>query len=161
VSTLQKLFEVDRVTAKSTKIRALLVRLAFNEQHSDRTLKLIAEDMGAAGPDLLYDLYVTAPAVRARARALLLRPDVRKRATPALLVAFDIRSAPSCEARLAELPRAKEDGDERAVAILTMLGSNTRKGCGKKKRFPCPPPCAEQAAAFRDTAEQIRARLPK
>ncbi len=161
LATLAKLFQVDRVTAKRTKIRALLVKLAFDEQYGDRTLKLMAEDMGAAGPDLLYDLYVTAPAVRDRARALLRRPDVRKRATPALLVAFDVRSAPSCEARLTELPRARTDGDERTVAVLTMLSSNTQKGCGRKKRYPCPPPCAEQAAAFRDTAEQIKARLPK
>ena len=100
-------------------------------------------------------------AVRGRARELLQRADVREHATPALLVAFDVRSAASCEARLAELPRAEKDGDERTIAVLTMLSSNTKKGCGWKKRRPCPPPCAKQAAAFRDAAAQIRSRLEK
>ena len=161
VGTLKKLFAVDRVTAKDEKVRTLLVKLAFSDGQTEQALALMAEDMGAAGPDLLYDLYVTAPAVRGRARELLQRADVREHATPALLVAFDVRSAASCEARLAELPRAEKDGDERTIAVLTMLSSNTKKGCGWKKRRPCPPPCAKQAAAFRDAAAQIRSRLEK
>nr|HMR09216.1 hypothetical protein [Polyangiaceae bacterium] len=128
---------------------------------SDRTLQVMADEMGTAGPDLLYDLYVTTPNVRDQARGLLLKPATRAHATQALLIAFDIRSADSCEARLELLPRASTDGDQRAVATLVMLSNNTRKGCGFKKRFPCPPPCAKQALAFQQTVKQIQTRLKR
>jgi hypothetical protein len=159
LDALVRLFRIDRATVRGTKIRALLLKLAFNEKHSDRTLNVMATEMGPAGPDLLYDLYVTTPAVRDRARALLQGSTTRKRATPALLIAFDIRSAAGCEDRLALLSRAESHGDERAIATLIMLSNNTRKGCGFKKRFPCPAPCAKQAAEFQESVKLIRARL--
>lgn len=161
LDTLVRLFQLDRVAAKGTKVRALLLKLAFNEKLSDRTLQVMADEMGTAGPDLLYDLYVTTPNVRDQARGLLLKPATRAHATQALLIAFDIRSADSCEARLELLPRASTDGDQRAVATLVMLSNNTRKGCGFKKRFPCPPPCAKQALAFQQTVKQIQTRLKR
>ncbi len=161
LNTLVRLFKLDRVTAKKAKVRALLVKLAFSDRVGERALQVMAHEMGAAGPDLLYDLYVTAPLVRDRARALLLEPGTRERATPALLIAFDVRSASSCKARLPLLTRAKAVGDKRVVATLVMLSNRTRKGCGYRKRRPCPPPCGKQAAAFREAINHIQARLKK
>ncbi|MEZ4219506.1 MAG: protein kinase [Polyangiaceae bacterium] len=158
LTALVRLFTLDPVLAKDVKIRGLMLKLALTESTGARAMNVMGHEMGAAGPDLLYDLYVTMPAVRDRARDLLRSPAVRQRASAALTIAFDLRSAPNCEARLALLPRANAQGDERSAATLIMLSNPTQKGCGYKKRRPCPPPCSPQAAAFRETIAAIHAR---
>jgi hypothetical protein len=94
----------------------------------------------------------------ARADGLLSTPDVRARATPALLIAYELRKAATCAARVPLLDRAIEVGDERSVAILQPLGVSSKRGCGKKKRMPCPAACPAEAERYLDAVSKIKAR---
>jgi hypothetical protein len=128
-------------------------------QPSALAFPLLAESMGSAGPDLLYDLTLTDARASVRADELLSTEAVRAKATPALLVANDLRKAASCSARVPLLERAASAGDERSAAILGPLGASSKKGCGKKKKLPCPAACPAEAERFLDTVSKIRARL--
>ena len=66
---------------------------------------------------------------------MLLSRDVRPNASPALAVAIALRSAETCEAVQSALPKARSDGDRRALYLLTKL--NSRRGCGDKKADDC------------------------
>lgn len=118
----------------------------------------LTEHMGSAGPDLLYELMLNDPKTTAHARELLATPAVRARSSPALSIAYDLRLASSCSAKVPLLPRAAELGDDRTISILSPLATGRPKGCGKRKREPCPPPCAEEARRFNETLARIGAR---
>src|SRR5207237_8630804 len=96
----------------------------------ERALSLMATGMGSVGPDLLYEL-TTAPSVarpvKQKALDLTKRDDVRKAASPALLIALDLRDHPGC-ARKDYLGDAEKSGDARSLAFLTPLQAS--KGCG-------------------------------
>ncbi|MEZ4223105.1 MAG: serine/threonine-protein kinase [Polyangiaceae bacterium] len=153
-----RLFEKAPAQVSDDTLRPLLMKLAHTDD-SAAVLDLMANKMGSRGPDLLYELYLSSPQLREAAKALLESPDNRQRFNNGLAIAFDLRNAPSCAARLALLPRAKNHGDERAISALQVYSTGTKKGCGRTKRKPCPPPCAAEAAAFRKTITQIRDRL--
>jgi hypothetical protein len=108
---------------------------------------------------VLYGLILNKPKLADRAERLLNEPTVRRRASPALALACELRSAPSCAARLPLLERALQIGDERAIAALGALSTGTGHGCGKNKRKPCPPACPEQVDAFRAAMAKIALRL--
>jgi hypothetical protein len=93
-----------------------------------------------------------------QAQALLATRAVRERASPALSIAYDLRRTTTCSAKLPLLTRAAELGDERSIAILAPLATGSRKGCGKRKKDPCPPPCAEEAKKFNEAISRIVAR---
>ncbi|MBX3182387.1 MAG: protein kinase [Polyangiaceae bacterium] len=157
---LRQLFQLAPKDATDRQLRTLVIKIATSPGSSaESALELMSSHMGSAGPDLLYDLYLTSTALRPRLVRLLERDEVRERATPALNIAYELRSAESCQARLPLLERAKLEGDERALATLQMLSSRTQRGCGAGKRRPCPPPCGQHAKAFMATAADIRARL--
>jgi hypothetical protein len=61
--------------------------------------------------------------------------DLRPKASPALAVALELRTAESCEQYRAILPEALKVGDRRAVHLLTKL--NAKRGCGPKKNEDC------------------------
>jgi len=84
---------------------------------------------------------------------------VRQLTSPALAIALELRSAPSCSARLPLLGRAIEEGDERALTVLAGLSTGTRHGCGKNKRKPCTPACPEQVDQFRQAIAKLSQRL--
>jgi hypothetical protein len=119
----------------------------------------MTEAMGSVGPDLLYDLTISDARAAARADALLSTEAVRARATPAVLVANDLRKATTCAARVPLLERAAEFGDERSVATLSPLAASSRRGCGKKKKQPCPAKCPAEAERYLDAVSKIRARM--
>ncbi|MEP7123274.1 MAG: serine/threonine-protein kinase [Byssovorax sp.] len=102
---------------------------------ADPIFDRLAGQLGADGLDVLYDLVareqnagnplertgLTAPtSAGPRARAILGRPDVLARATPAMRVAYELRRAP-CQSREILFPRAATDGDDRALSLLTLL----------------------------------------
>ncbi len=159
-AVLRQLFQLAPKDATDRQLRTLVIKIATSPGSSaESALELMSSHMGSAGPDLLYDLYLTSTALRPRLVRLLERDEVRERATPALNIAYELRSAESCQARLPLLERAKQEGDERALAALQMLSSRTQRGCGAGKRRPCPAPCGQHAKAFLATASDIRARL--
>jgi serine/threonine-protein kinase len=156
----KRLFEVAPEQAEDKDVRFLVKRAAATPgQASALAFPLLVDSMGSAGPDLLYELTLTDARAAPRADQLLASEVVRAKATPALLVANDLRKAASCSARVPLLERAAAVGDERSAAILAPLGATTKKGCGKKKKLPCPAACPAEGERFLDTVAQIRARI--
>lgn len=93
---------------------------------------------GSAGPDLLYSVWEKAAGgsrAASLAQQLLYSADQRTKATPALLVALDLRSAATCDDYLRVLPAAVRDGDQRSSATLRALRHGD--GCGADGRQDC------------------------
>jgi len=156
----KRLFAVAPEQALDKDVRFLVKRAAATPgQASAIAFPLLTDSMGSAGPDLLYELTLLDARAAPRADQLLSSEAVRAKATPALLVANDLRKAASCSARVPLLERAIAVGDERSAAILAPLGASTKKGCGKKKKLPCPAACPAEAERFLDAVSKIRARI--
>lgn len=110
----------------------------------DAALRVAAALPSPAGPDILFDTWVSNPkATNAtqRARDLLITDATRARATDAVRIAFDLRSAQgtSCETRVPLVKRAVTTADSRSLRPLLIL-SGSRTGCGLRQRkdcFPC------------------------
>jgi serine/threonine-protein kinase len=90
---------------------------------ADRMFDLLTSKLGPAGLDVLYDLVATRGRAGAalRAATVLRRPDVIKRASPALRIAFELREAP-CVSKLGLLDRAVNEGDARVLVVLETQG---------------------------------------
>jgi serine/threonine-protein kinase len=160
MSLAKRLFAVAPKEAEDKDVKFLVKRAAATPgQASALAFPLLAESMGSTGPDLLYELTLTDARAAARADELLASEPVRARATPALLIANDLRKAASCSARVPLLERAIEVGDERSATILAPLGASSKKGCGKRKRLPCPAQCPAEAERYLDAVSKIRARV--
>jgi eukaryotic-like serine/threonine-protein kinase len=100
-------------------------------ESADAAFALLENGLGSKGPDLLFDLSTTrglAPRALARVKQTLVKPDVKARMSPALLLIVDFRAATGCEAKRALLSRAKEQGDARLLSSLRSL--QAPKGCG-------------------------------
>jgi hypothetical protein len=126
-----RLFELSPEAAGDEEIQRALATIANGPADSAAAaFELLATRMGSHGPDVLFDLLGRASAsqyAKDRAGALLQDPDVKGRASPTLLVAYDLRASKPC-ARRALFARAREHGDERALASLKPLTSTA--GCG-------------------------------
>jgi serine/threonine protein kinase len=156
----RRLFQASPEEAKSADMQYLVQRAAETPgRAAELAWTILAEDMGTNGPDVLYRLALTKPRVAERANQLLSDAAVRMRASPALAIAHDLRSASSCAARLPLLDRAIEVGDARALGVLVGLSTGTTHGCGKNKRKPCWPACPEQAERFRGAIKRLSLRL--
>ena len=160
MAVAKRLFLVSPEARQDPDMKVLVTRGAETPGEAGKlAFELMTEYMGAAGPDLLYEIMLTRPSVTARARQYLEQPAIRDKATPALKIAYDLRQAPDCEARLPLLGRAAQLGDERALAVLQPLVQGSKKGCGKWKNLPCAAPCAAQAAEYQKTISSIARRL--
>lgn len=137
-----------------TAMRAVVLVPAMAQRAID-----LMQRMGPQGAEMLFDLVLKEPELRARARAALETAEVQRTLTPALKIAYDLQTAPSCAAREELLPQAVRDGDERTITVLTMATAKTIRGCGPKKKLPCPALCAAQTAAFDQAMQQIKTRL--
>ena len=147
-----------RAAEESEVQQAIMMAANGPPDVSADALKLLATKMGSRGIDLLYDL-LTAPRIgkltKDRAAELLRDATVRERASPALLVALDLRIALPC-ARKALLARARESGDARALAFLKPLTATS--GCGFLRRSDCYE-CMEPRKELLETVAAIQKRL--
>ena len=86
---------------------------------ADAAFNALTSSLGSTGLDVLYELALSRGGTRAgqRARAILIRPGVRERVSPALRVAFDFFVS-NCAARRALLERAVEQGDRRVLVQM-------------------------------------------
>ncbi len=160
MAVAKRLFVVSPEARQDPDMKVLVKRAAETPGEAGKlAFELMAEQMGASGPDLLYDIMLTRPSITARARQYLEQPAIRDKATPALKIAYDLRQASDCEARLPLLGRAAQLGDERALAVLQPLVQGTKKGCGKWKNLPCAAACAAQATEYQKTISSIARRL--
>ena len=156
----RRLFKVAPEEAKAADLQYLVQRAAETPGvPAEIAWKMLAEEMGSTGPDILYGFALTKPKLAERAQQLLNDTAVRARATPALAITCALRWAPTCAARVPLLDRAIQTGDERSLAVLGALGTGSAHGCGKNKQKPCLPACPEQVDAFRVAMTKLSQRL--
>ena len=119
----------------------------------DRVFDLISTKMGTPGIDILYELLTTRGGSRAAARAeeLLRDENVRARGTPAMRIAYDLRSAHACEDKKALFARARTEGDNRTLGQLQLLN----RSCGRRAKG-C---CLQNDPDLREAMDGIKARL--
>jgi hypothetical protein len=126
---------------------------------AETALALLAGPMGSAGVDVLYDVGFGArpqSPVAPRVRQALLSSETRSHASLAALVALDLQRASRCDEKWALLPRAKDVGDARALAILSTFTPTT--GCGFLGLKDCWP-CLHRDDGLRGAIGAITARL--
>jgi tRNA A-37 threonylcarbamoyl transferase component Bud32 len=159
MGNFQRLLTVSPESAEDKDIQHILLQTTRTTTNSAAAFELLASSMGSVGADLLFRLALTESEQRDTARKYLARPQVHKKFTEALSIAYDLQFAQSCSARLRLLERAKRHGDERSVRVLSALARGLKRGCGPKQRQPCKPPCPAQAEQFLQTVEAINARM--
>ncbi len=128
----------DASYAESSELaQKLKQRLSDPDTQRDAVAEM-ARLPGTRGADLLFWVQSTRkkqdPAAEL-AGMLLDTEAVRKKASPALLVALDLRAAESCDQAKAAVVRVAEQGDRRAVPLLGRFLQ--KKGCGEQKRDDC------------------------
>ena len=160
VETTKGLLTVAPEQSHDPEIRYIVSKAAQTSgRAADLAFAVMRQYMGNAGADLLYDLALRKPTLESRAGGLLAELRREKKLSAALSIAYDLRYAPSCSARLRLLSRAAELGDERSVAVLAAL-STKPVDCRKKRRTVCKVPCEQEAKQFRHTIDLI-ARRPR
>ena len=152
---------LDPELASDARLAAVLFQTAQNRASADAAFALLEGPMAARGAEIQWDLAAenaVSTWVRVRAGKWLRSPAFRRVAPPALLIAADLRTAASCEAARALLPRAKELGDERSLSQLQAWKATT--GCGKRKNEDCMP-CLRKSPALDEAIAAIKARAAK
>jgi hypothetical protein len=156
---LARLLEADPKAAEDREVRGDIVELSMRVMllaggEPDRVFEMISGKMGTAGIDILYELLTTRGGSRAAARAedLLQDEKVRGRGTPALRIAYDLRQTHDCDQKKALFPRAKADGDGRALGLLQLVN----RRCGRRANI-C---CLQNDPELREAMDTIKARQP-
>ena len=124
---------------------------------ADPAIELLEREFGTRGVDVLIAL-VNKPGpsrVKSSISKGLTQAEVRAHASPAALIAFDLRTAAKCETKRALLSRAAQDGDQRTLQQLKALTST--RGCGTLSLHDCWP-CLRKDAALRSAIAAITAR---
>ncbi len=162
LETAERLYKLDPEALQDEVIMQVLRRAADGppEQRA-KALAIIGLQLGPRGPDVLYDIAHSNSAARADAGALLGSDSVKRLATPALLIAVDLREASGCDQKAALLDRVVQHGDERCIEILQPLTVGKRSGCGFLNLGACPAQCHAQAGRMQQAITAIRARQKK
>jgi eukaryotic-like serine/threonine-protein kinase len=158
VGVARRLFDVAPASTSDEDVhRVLLLAANGPPDVAAQAFELISSKMGSAGPDLLFDL-VTTPSTakypKERAAKQLEDPAVRALASPALVIALELRAALPC-GRKPLLARARESGDARSLSYLKQLLPTT--GCGFFRRGDCFD-CFGNRSELRETITAIEAR---
>jgi eukaryotic-like serine/threonine-protein kinase len=158
------LLKVDPGSASDPKLLEDVRNVALaGGPAADEAFALLESSLGAAGPDILYDLVYTTvasqyPAAAKRASRALATADVRTRFNPGLQIAMDLRAANSCDKVKTILPRAGDLGGSRALAVLKAFLPN--KGCGFLGTRDCWP-CIHKDGSLAKTIATIEDRIAK
>jgi serine/threonine-protein kinase len=122
---------------------------AISEQVFDKMLN----QLGTTGLDLLFEIVRTRGGTKAakRAEEMLRREDVRDRATPALRIGFDLRTA-SCTEKSALFQRAVNEGDGRTLAQLQIM----KEAECERRSGAC---CFRDNKELADAIKALKARL--
>jgi serine/threonine-protein kinase len=140
--------EVRFVVTRATERGGRTAELAF---------AVLSGSMGYTGADLLYDLLLRKPELELRTKQALRDARRQNHVSPALAMAYDLRFAPTCAARLTLLSRASEVGDDRSISVLSSLASKPQ-GCRRTRYRPCRPKCDAESGQFWQTVNRISQR---
>jgi hypothetical protein len=158
IGVARRLFEVAPATTTDVDVRRVLLLGANGPPDvAAQAFELIATRMGSVGPDLLFELVTTSSTAKHpkdRAAKQLEDPAVRALASPALLVAIELRAALPC-GRKPLLARARENGDARSLSYLKPMLPTT--GCGFFRRGDCYD-CFANRAELKEAIAAIEAR---
>ncbi len=146
-----------RATDVVASAAAIAVGVETGDRSSaDEVFDLLGSNaIGVAGPDVLFHIVCFSGGSRAATRAadLLAKDEVLRRASPALRIARELRSAP-CKDRPALYDRALAEGDERALSVMSAMRG---QGC-----LDAPGACCAQSdPKLADAAQKLRERLRK
>jgi serine/threonine-protein kinase len=122
--------------------------------NADKVFALFAsEDLAGAGPDILHEIVSSrgGSAGAQRAKKLLEDKQVLARATPGLRILLDLDRTP-CKDRVSLLDRAVKEGDDRTLAVLSIMSSPS---CATSTGA-C---CLQHEIKVHDAARQLRERL--
>lgn len=158
VGSLSQLLELDPSAPADSDVRGDIVELAMrvmllDGDEPDDMFELLSSHMGTVGADILYELITTRGGSRAARRAdeVLKDEGVRGRGSAALRIAYELRTARSCEDRIELLDRAKTDGDGRTLGQLQLLN----KSCSQRSG-DC---CLHNDPRLKGAVDEIKARL--
>ena len=133
--------KIDESMKADKRMIGALRRLCDEDEHAEPILEFVAEEMGALGADLLFDVWAkTSAKTKSTTLAydLLTSSSVQKHYSPALASAMDLREVQDdCKKAHQLLPRVEEVGDERSLVVLRKMHKD--RGCGKSKRDDCYP----------------------
>jgi serine/threonine-protein kinase len=149
------LFE-DRTVIAQTAAVAVVIELG-DRATSDEIFELFAsEELGGAGPDILYEIVSSRGGSQGaqRAQKLLARDDVRARSTPALQILLALEST-ACEGRVALFDRVVAEGDERSLALLSSMAQSS---CSPGTGACCLPYEPKLHEALRNLGSRLRTR---
>jgi hypothetical protein len=161
VKTLRAKLEAEPSAAQDKGIQGELFRFASDAETARDSLAAMSSAEAPLAADLLYEVWTgTSSRTDATelARALVYSTDVRPKASPALAVALDLRTAESCEQYKAILPKALKDGDRRSLHLLTKLSA--KRGCGAKKNEDCFACLRDQTDELTATINAVKSRRP-
>lgn len=157
VQALAQLVPLDPALFQSEEImKALMAALQGPPDAAQAGVSLL-EQLGEGGVDLLYDLSAKGGRARwkTRLQQSLGKPEVIARASVATRYALELRAAKSCEAKRTLLPRAAQEGDQRALSQLKALLQQS--GCGFMGDEDCWP-CLRKSSALQDAIAALEAR---
>lgn len=133
--------KMDESMKADKRMLGALRRLCDDEAHAELVLEFAAEEMGALGADLLFDVWAkTSAKTKSTTLAydLLTSSAVEKNYSGALAVAMELREVQDdCKKSHKLMPRIEEVGDERSLVVLRKMHKD--RGCGKSKRDDCYP----------------------
>lgn len=161
VGTIGKALGVDPSVNENPEVASALWTTAQAKDSTDATFALLEGPMGSRGDDMLHDLATTEGVrrdVRQRADRWLGSEAFQKRSTPALNVLVALEKAKTCKQRYALLLRAKNQGDERTLALLQSYEKKT--GCGKKGDEDCNE-CLRSDKRLEEAIEAVKGRSKK
>lgn len=134
--TAKRLIEIAPEETRNSDVEQLVLRIANGPPDVALTaLDMMAKHMGSRGPDLLYEVVTGArfgDYPKDHASKLLLESSVRQLATPALIIADDLRRLSGCPTK-AQLATARRDGDVRALHFVKYWLTPHRCATNKKR----------------------------
>ena len=115
-----ELFDNDDV--RRAAVRVAVGMGTVDNERSARVFLALGDELGESGLAVLYQLLASKGGTKAwkRTRDILREPARQARMSPALRIAYDLRTA-TCEEKAALFGRAAEEGDGRALRQLQIL----------------------------------------
>lgn len=135
---------------------AVAVGIAFEENaQADAVFSMLEDDLGQEGLEMLYEIVRSKRGTKAyeRAVAILGKPAVAARATPALRLAYEMRRS-TCAHKKELFARAPSEGDERVLTELKVL----KYAPCRRRTDPC---CFRDDAELTRTIDELAARLAR
>ena len=131
VRAARRLLDLKPDAAANDEVRRALITIANGPTDTAVVaLDLMATELGQRGAEMLFEVASGNVLLsKTKAAALLADPAVKRHATPALIIANELRAALPC-ARKALLARARTDADARSLPFLKPLVGTACGGGG-------------------------------